>query len=89
MTMNRDEYESAIVVEMMNASKIPTLDTVSEQEQFVRKAMMEALMVMMRNTPPNWARFEAMKAMHSAVDWMSRAHRLEKRENQLPSGETE
>ena len=88
MTMTQDEYESAMVVEMMRASSMPTLDSMTPQEQYVRKTMMEALMVMMRNTPANWARFEAVKHVLSAVDWMSRAQRLESREKLLEPGDT-
>lgn len=76
MTVAHDEHESELVIEMMNAAKAVPTDGMSEQEVFARKTIVEALMVVLRNTPPNWARWEAAKALLTGLDWVSRAHRL-------------
>lgn len=76
MTVTHDEYESELVIEMMNAAKAVPTEGMTEQEIFARKTIIEALMVMLRNTPANWARWEAAKALLTGVDWVSRAHRL-------------
>jgi hypothetical protein len=76
VSVTHGEYESELVIEMMNAAHAISTEGMSEQEIFARRTVEEALLVMLRNTPANWARWEAAKALLTGLDWLSRAHRL-------------